>query len=75
MGSAIAKLRETKEVLGGHTPEWPITKTGFVVEGELFHISPMSISYWDINFTSFPGKCSSTLYSLLFWLSKWGHKR
>jgi hypothetical protein len=74
MGSAIAELRHTPEARAGHTPLFPITETGFIVEGELYHISPLSISFWDINFTSFPGKCAGTLYSLLFWLSKWGYK-
>ncbi|MBN2252153.1 MAG: hypothetical protein JW701_00540 [Kosmotogaceae bacterium] len=62
-----------KEVAWGATDFGP-SETGFVVESELFHISPRSASFWDLNFTSFPGKCSAVLYSLLFWLSKWGYK-
>jgi len=74
MGSAICGLYNTKEARMGHTPEWGISRGGFIVEGELFHVSPLSVSEWNINFTSFPGKCSALLYSLLFWLSKWGYK-
>ncbi len=74
MGSAIRDLRFTTEVKLGHTPSFPVGENGFVVEGELWHISPLSISFWNINFTSFPGKCSAVLYSLMFWLSKWGHR-
>ena len=73
MGSAITELRFKEEVRRGHTPSFPISETGFIIEGELFHISPLSISFWDINFTSFPGKCAGVLYSLLFWMSKWGY--
>lgn len=78
MGSAIAELHiRSHEVRNGHTPFFPIDfdrYNGFVVEGELFHISPLSVSHFDINLTSFPGKCSAVLYSLMFWLGKWGHK-
>ena len=70
MGSAISELYTTKEVGAGHTPDWPAGKGGFVVEGELYHICPLSVSKNDINFTSFPGKCSATVFSLLFWLRK-----
>jgi len=73
MGSAIATLGKTPEVRAGHSTDFPITETGFVVEGELFHISPLSVSKNNLNMTSFPGKCSGTLFSLLFWFRKSGY--
>jgi len=73
MGSAISTLGNTPEVRAGHNMDWPISETGFVVEGELYHISPLSVSKNNINMTSFPGKCSGTLFSLLFWFGKAGY--
>jgi DNA-binding PadR family transcriptional regulator len=74
MGSAVAGLWKTPEGRAGHTPEFPAGDSSFLVAGELFHISPLNLNEWDINFTSFPGKCSGVIYSLLFWLGKWGYK-
>jgi len=71
MGSAIATLWKTEEARKGHTPDWAINDGGFVVESELFHVSPLSMSKNSINFTSFPGKCSGALFSLMFWLRKY----
>jgi len=74
MGSAIDGLWKTEEVKKGSTQEFlPTPLTGFVVEGELFHISPYSASTNNINFTSFPGKCTATLLSLMFWFRKTEH--
>ena len=74
MGSAVATLLGTPEVRAGHTPEWPISPNAFTIEGEIYHTSPLSVSTNSIDFTSFPGKCSGVLFSLMFWLSKAGHK-
>jgi len=46
---------------------------GFVAESEVYHISPRSASMTDLNFTSFPGKCSATLFSFMFWMGKLGY--
>jgi len=73
MASALAGLYKKREVKEGHTPDWPPSKGGFVVEGEIYHICPLSVSRNDLNFTTFPGKCSGTLFSLLFWLGKQGY--
>lgn len=48
----------------------PPDKTAIMIEGELIHVSPRSASSNKINFTSFPGKCSSTLFSFMFWMKK-----
>jgi len=70
---AISKLFKTKEVeLIGDKPFEP-GDIGFVAESEVYHISPRSASMTDLNFTSFPGKCSATLFSLMFWLGKLGY--
>jgi len=55
---------------------WPFipSDSGFVAESEVYHVSPRSVSSNDINFTSFPGKCSATLFSLMFWLGKLSYK-
>ncbi len=75
MGSAVDGFWKVKEVQDGNTASFsPTPKTGFVIEGELYHISPLSASMNDINFTSFPGKCSATIFSLLFWFGKAGYK-
>ncbi len=73
MGSAISTLHKKKEVRAGHTPDWPVSEGAFAIEGELYHICPLSASKNNINFTSFPGKCSGTLFSMMFWLGKAGY--
>lgn len=73
MGGAIATLHNTPEVKAGHTPEWSVGRKSFCIEGELYHVSPLSMSTNGINFTSFPGKCSSTLFSMMFWFGKTKH--
>ncbi|MFH1623147.1 MAG: hypothetical protein ABIA12_01350 [Candidatus Aenigmatarchaeota archaeon] len=53
---------------------FPPSDSGFVAESEVYHVSPRSVSSNDINFTSFPGKCSATLFSLMFWFGKLGYR-
>jgi hypothetical protein len=69
-GGAIGTLHKKDEIQKGHTPEWPVSRGSFCVEGELYHVTPLNMSKNNINFTSFPGKCSSTLFSLMFWMGK-----
>jgi len=72
---AISKLWLTREVgVATEGMPFPPSETGFIAESEIYHISPLSISTNDINFTSFPGKCSATLFSFMFWLGKLGYK-
>ncbi len=70
-GGAIAGLPGTKEAAVGNTMS--NVRESFIVEGELYHVSPRSMSTNTIEFTSFPGKCSEALFSLMFWLGKLGY--
>jgi len=71
--TAISKLSDTPEVKAMGDKPFAPSKTGFVAESEIYHISPRSASFTELNFTSFPGKCSATLFSLMFWLGKTGY--
>ena len=71
--TAISELWKTPEVKAIGDWPFPPSETGFVAESEVYHVSPRSVSTDDVNFTSFPGKCSATLFSLMFWLGKLGY--
>jgi len=64
--TAIDRLRKDQ-------PSYPKTDDGFINEGEAYHVAPLNRKPV-LNFTSTPGKGSATIFSFLFWLSKWRFK-